>query len=191
MIRHQQYFEVLSTLDENSSFWLPTLAGLAVLERVDAIRDDPTIARGDWTGAAAVAETVGRISDCNPVRRPLMRVIQNLRSDEIVWSQVGDSLFGYGRALDMDGNWKLAVDVFSTVADIARENDDPKVAIEATTALGGAARRSGDWDRSAEGYADAAHLASALGDKSLGLTVRVGTANTSMARGNLAEAKIV
>jgi tetratricopeptide (TPR) repeat protein len=191
MIRHQKYFEVLSTLDENSESWLPTLAGLAVLERVDAIRDDPSVARGDWTGSAAVVETIGRISDGNPLRRSLMRVVQNLRCDKIEWAQVNDSLFGFGRALDMDGSWTLAVDVFATVADIAREDDEPKVAIEATTALGGAARRSGDWDRSAEGYADAAHLASALGDKALGLTVRVGTANTLMARGNLPEAKSV
>ena len=191
MIRHQQYFEVLATLDENSPSWLPTLAGLAVLERVDAIREYPSVARDDWTGSAAVVETIGRISDGNPLRRSLMRVVQNLGCDEIEWAQVNDSLFGYGRALDMDGSWKLAVDVFGTVADIAREDDEPKVAIEATTALGGAARRSGDWDRSAEGYADAAHLASALGDKALGLTVRVGTANTLIARGNLPEAKTV
>lgn len=191
MIRHQPYFEILATLDENSPSWLPTLAGLAVLERVEAIREDPTLARADWTGAAAVTESIGLISDGNPLRRSLMRVVQNLRSDEIIWAHVNDSLFGYGRALDMDGSWKLAVDVFATVADIARENDEPKVAVEATTALGGAARRSGDWDRSAEGYADAAHLALALGDKSLGLTVRVGTANTLIARGNLAEAKAV
>jgi hypothetical protein len=191
MIRHQQYFEVLATLDENSPSWLPTLAGLAVLERVDAIREDPSVARDDWTGSAAVVETIGRMSDGNPLRRSLMRVVQNLRCDEIEWAQVNDSLFGYGRALDMDGSWALAVDVFATVADMAREDNEPKVAIEATTALGGSARRSGDWDRSAEGYADAAHLASALGDKALGLTVRVGTANTLIARGNLPEAKVV
>ena len=59
------------------------------------------------------------------------------------------------------------------------------MAIEATTALGGAARRSGDWDRSAEGYAEAAHMANAVGDKASGLTVLVGTANTHIARGNI------
>jgi hypothetical protein len=63
--------------------------------------------------------------------------------------------------------------------------------MEATTALGGAARRSGDWDRSAEGYAEAAHLADALGDRASGLTVRVGTANNQIARGNLPAAQLI
>jgi hypothetical protein len=63
--------------------------------------------------------------------------------------------------------------------------------MEATTALGGAARRSGDWDRSAEGYAEAAHLADSLGDKASGLTVRVGTANNQIARGNLPAAQMI
>ena len=45
------------------------------------------------------------------------------------------------------------------VAEIAREEKAPELAIEATIALGGTARRSGDGGRSAEGYAEAAHLA--------------------------------
>jgi hypothetical protein len=120
-----------------------------------------------------------------------MRVVDDLRDAGQDWSKVNHSLFAYGRALDLDGSWSLAVDVFDSVAEIARADRDPQLAIDATTALGGSARRSGDWDRSAEGYAEAAYLADALGDKASGLTVRVGTANTQIARGNLPAAQMI
>jgi hypothetical protein len=189
MIRHLPYFEMLSTLDESSPSWYATLGGLAVLDLVDKAREDPALVSADLASSAAISETISRIGEGNPVKRVLKRVVASVHSDDLGWQGVGVGLFEYGRALDFDGNWKLAVDVFETAADIARASHEPKAAIEATTALGGAARRSGDWDKSAEGYADAAHLASAVGDRALGLTVRVGTANTMIAKGNLPEAE--
>lgn len=191
MIRHLPYFEALSTLDETSLSWYPTLAGLTVLDLVDRSREDPTLVRSDLAAVAAVSETISRIGDGNPVKRILTRVATSVSAEDVSWNGVGVGLFDYGKVLDLDGSWKLAVDVFETVADIARAEHQTKAAIEATTALGGAARRSGDWDKSAAGYADAAHLASAVGDRALGLTVRVGTANTLVARGNLPAAKEV
>lgn len=184
MVSHQAYFDTLASTEEDSPAWAPTLAGLAVLGLVDAAREDPSVIDTDWTGVRAVVESVTALREGTPLRRPLMKVVDNLR-DEPNWSAITSSLFAYGRALDLEGSWKLATDVFGTVAEIARQERQPELAIEATTALGGAARRSGDWDRSAEGYAEAAHLANALGDKASGLTVRVGTANTQIARGNL------
>jgi len=184
LVSHQAYFDTLASTEEDSPAWAPTLAGLAVLGLVDAAREDPSVIDTDWTGVRAVVEIVTALREGTPLRRPLMKVVDNLRDDPN-WSAITSSLFAYGRALDLEGSWKLATDVFGTVAEIARQERQPELAIEATTALGGAARRSGDWDRSAEGYAEAAHLANALGDKASGLTVRVGTANTQIARGNL------
>lgn len=191
MLRHYAYFEVLASLEESSPGWTPTLAGLGVLNLVDAVREDHSIVDEDWTGVRSVVECVASLREGNPLRRPLSRVLDELRGEGPDWNAVNENLFAYGRALDFDGHWKLAVDVFATVADIARADRVPELAIEATTALGGAARRSGDWDQSAEGYAVAAHLANALGDKSSGLTVRVGTANTQIARGNIPAAKAI
>src|SRR5688572_1919948 len=188
MVRHQAYYEFLAATEPESPGWAPALAGLAVLDLVDAARDDASIIDADWTGVRAVSETVRSLREGNPLRRSLLRVVEQLR-DEPDWSAITAGLFAYGRALDLEGSWKLATDVFATVADFAREDRRPELAMEATTALGGAARRSGDWDRSAEGYAEAAHLANSLGDKASGLTVRVGTANTQIARGNLPAAE--
>ncbi len=185
MIRHEPYFKHLSTLELDSVSWSQTLAGLGVLSLVDAARENEMIVDTDWTGVRAVSGMVGSLHDGNPVRRPLTKVIDELRGGALSWPKVTQHLFTYGRALDLDGSWCLAVDVFGMVADFAREDRDPQLAMEATTALGGAARRAGDWDGSAGGYADAAHYADALNDKAAGLTVRVGTANTHIAKGNL------
>jgi tetratricopeptide (TPR) repeat protein len=189
MVQHQAFFEVLSTTEPDTPAWTSTIAGLALLGLVDAAREDASIVDSDWTGVRAVVDGVGAIRDGSPLRRPLTGVIDELRGERRSWTALNASLFAYGKALDLEGSWKLAVDVFATVAEIARAENEPEVAIEATTALGGSARRSGDWDRSAESYAEAAHLANALGDKASGLTIRVGTANTHIARGNLPAAQ--
>lgn len=191
MLRHYAYFETLGSLEEKSPAWNAALAGLSVLTLVDHAREDYSIVDRDWTGVQTVSEAVAAINDGSPLRRPLMRVLDELKGGEPDWDVISQSLFAYGRALDYDGHWKLAVDVFGAVADMARADHTPELAIEATTALGGAARRSGDWDRSAEGYAEAAHLANALGDRASGLTVRVGTANTQIALGNIPAARAI
>jgi tetratricopeptide (TPR) repeat protein len=190
MLRHHTYFEVLATLEADSPSWAPALAGLGVLDLVDAAREDSSIIDRDWTGVRAVCERIQGLREGSSIRRSLMKVVDELRGGPD-WSRVNQNLFAYGRALDLDGSWNLAADVFHSVAEMARHDRDSKLAIEATTALGGAARRSGDWDKSATGYAEAAYLADALGDKASGLTVRVGTANTALARGNLPEAKAI
>ncbi len=189
MLRHLPYYEVLGNAHEGLPIWAPTLAGLAVLELVDAARVDWAIVDRDWTGVRAASDSVSALREGLPVRRHLMTIVEQLRDGGPSWTNINTSLFAYGRGLDLDGNWSLAVDVFGMVADIAREEREPQLAIEATTALGGAARRSGDWDRSADSYAQAAHLADSLGDKASGLTVRVGTANTHIARGDLPAAR--
>jgi tetratricopeptide (TPR) repeat protein len=190
MLRHRSYFEALSTLEENSPAWVSTLSGLAVLNLIDAVRDDKTLIERDWTSTRTVGESVAAIREGSPVKRPLTAIMDEIRGG-LRWSELNRSLFAYGRALDLDGSFKLAVDVFETVSEMARADRDASLAIEATTALGGSARRSGDWERSNAGYAEAAYLADRLGDKASGLTVRVGTANTEMARGNLPQAQAI
>src|SRR4051812_44948637 len=189
MVLHQPYFDVLSAENIGSPEWNAAMAGLLVLRLVDAARADISVVDADWTGLRAVTENVNALREGTPFRRPLTKVIDELRHPESTLLGVNAHLFAYGRALDVNGHWQLAADVFGMVADIARGEKSPEMAMEATIALGGSARRSGDWDRSAGGYAEAAHLADAPNDKASGLTVRVGNANTQIARGTLPAAQ--
>jgi tetratricopeptide (TPR) repeat protein len=97
----------------------------------------------------------------------------------------------YGRTLDYASAWGLAIDVFSTVAKLTRPEKNAKLAVEAHVAVGGAARRNGDWDTSARAYSQAAYIADTLGDRQGVLTVQVGIANTYMAKGNLPQAQTI
>jgi tetratricopeptide (TPR) repeat protein len=63
--------------------------------------------------------------------------------------------------------------------------------VEANVALGGAARRNGDWEVSARAYSQAAYIADTMGDHSGVLTVQVGIANTYLAKGNLPQAETI
>lgn len=191
MLAHVPFLEVLADADETLPVWAPTLAGLAVLQLLDDTREDPGLIDSDWTGVRVATDTVEALREGSALRRPLLRILEELRGAESSWANVNEALFAYGRSLDLEGHWSLAADVFGTVSELAREQRDARTVIEATTALGGAARRSGDWDRSADSYATAAQLADALGDKASGLTIQVGNANTCIARGNLPAAKML
>jgi tetratricopeptide (TPR) repeat protein len=98
---------------------------------------------------------------------------------------------GYGRALDYEASWSLAVDVFSTVATATRPERNARLAVEAFGAVGAAARRNGDWETSARAYSQAAYIADTLGDRPGLLTVQVGIANTYLAKGNLPQAETI
>jgi tetratricopeptide (TPR) repeat protein len=191
MLIHQAFYDVLADSSEDLPNWAPTLAGLAVLNLVEAAREDASVVDADWTGVRVAADAVSALREGSAFRRPLLKIMEDLRDIGPSMKGLNQSLFQYGRTLDLEGHWTLAADVFSTVTEMAREARDANLAIEATTALGGAARRSGDWDTSAESYATAAHLADSLGDTASGLTIRVGTANTHMARGNLPAAQLI
>lgn len=191
MLIHQAFYDFLAESGEDLPAWAPTLAGLSVLNLVDVAREDRAIVDSDWTGVRVAAEAVSALREGSAFRRPLLRILDELRGIGPSFAGLNQSLFSYGRTLDLEGHWTLAADVFATVTEMAREARDAELAIEATTALGGAARRSGDWDRSAESYATAAHLADSLGDKASGLTVQIGIANTHMARGNLPAAQMI
>jgi thioredoxin-like negative regulator of GroEL len=81
--------------------------------------------------------------------------------------------------------------MFTTVAKIARPEKNARLAIDANVAIGGAARRNGDWETSARAYSQAAYIADTVGDRQGILTVQVGIANTYMAKGNLPQAQSI
>jgi tetratricopeptide (TPR) repeat protein len=192
MIRHQVYFDTLGSMKEDSDSWRSVFAGLSVLRLVDAYGDAgaPTNVPG-WAQLHAVKAAIEAVAEGDTLRSVLTTVFDEVTKRGVIDDTVCTSLLVYGRALDYEASWGLATDVFATVAKLARPEKNARLAVEAHVAIGGAARRNGDWDTSARAYSQAAYIADTLGDKPGVLTVQVGIANTYLAKGNLPQAETI
>ncbi|HMF88630.1 MAG TPA: hypothetical protein VK575_11185 [Gemmatimonadaceae bacterium] len=192
MIRHQVYFDTLGSMKEDSDSWRSVFAGLSVLRLVDAYTDaaSPAHAPG-WAQLHAVRTAIETVGEGETLRSILTTVLDEVTKRGAVDDSVCTSLLVYGRSLDYEASWGLATDVFATVAKLVRPERNARLAVEAHVAIGGAARRNGDWDTSARAYSQAAYIADTLGDKPGVLTVQVGIANTYLAKGNIPQAETI
>ena len=193
MIRHQVYFDTLGSMQEESASWCAVFAGLSVMRLVDAYTDTgwSSIDPANWAQLHSVRTAIEGVSEGDTVRGVLTTVLDEVTKRGSNDENVCRSLLAYGRALDHGAAWGLAVDVFSTVVKLTRPERNAKLAVEAHVAVGGVARRNGDWDTSARAYSQAAYIADTLGDRQGVLTVQVGIANTYMAKGNLPQAQTI
>ena len=192
MIQHQIYFDTLGSIQEGSASWRSVFAGLSVLRLVDAYAPaGPTTGPANWAQLHAVRTAIEEMSDGDVIRAVLTNLLDEIGSRNRVDEAVLVALLGYGRALDYEASWGLATDVFSTAAKLAKPERNARLAVEASVAMGGAARRNGDWETSARAYSQAAYIADTLGDHSGVLTVQIGIANTYLAKGNLPQAQLI
>ncbi len=192
MIRHQVYFDTLGSMKEDSASWRSVFAGLSVLRLVDAYVDTGSpINPAGWAQLHSVRGAIEAVNEGDPVRGVLTTVFEGATKGSAIDEIVCTSLLAYGRALDYEASWGLATDVFSTVAKLARPEKNARLTVEAHVAVGGAARRNGDWEVSARAYSQAAYIADTLGDRPGVLTVQVGIANTYLAKGNLPQAQSI
>jgi tetratricopeptide (TPR) repeat protein len=192
MIRHQVYFDTLGSMQEDSASWRIVFAGLSILRLVDAYTDTgSSIDPANWAQLHSVRTAIEGIGEGDPVRGVLTNVLDEVTKRGTIDETVSRALLAYGRALDYEAAWGLAIDVFSTVSKLARPEKNPKLAVDALVSVGGAARRNGDWDISARAYSQAAYIADTLGDREGVLTVQVGIANTYMNKGNLPQAQTI
>jgi tetratricopeptide (TPR) repeat protein len=192
MIRHQVYFDTLGSLKEDSASWRSVFAGLSVLRLVDSYADNgSSIDPASWAQLHSVRSAIEAVSEGDPVRGVLTTALEEATKRAVIDETVCTALLAYGRALDYEASWGLATDVFSTVAKLVRPEKNAKLAVEANVAVGGAARRNGEWEISARAYSQAAYIADTLGDRQGVLTVQVGIANTYLAKGNLPQAQII
>ena len=192
MIRHQIYFDTLGSMQEDSASWRSVFAGLSVLRLVDAYAPaGHTTGPVNWAQLHAVRTAIELMSEGDAVRGVLTCVLEEITTRNKVDDTVCAALMGYGRALDYEASWGLATDVFSTVAGLAKPERNARLAVEANTAIGGAARRNGDWETSGRAYSQAAYIADTLGDRPGVLGVQIGIANTYLAKGNLPQAETI
>jgi len=190
MLKHAVYFNLLGSLDENEPEWRATLAGLLVLRLVDwQLESDGWQVPTDWTAVESIRRAVMEVSEGDPIRATLLNVLDTASGENVERGEVGRRLMPYGRALNLNGRWAPAADVFATVDRIAGPRVDPRLVIEANIALGAASRRLGNWDASAHAYAHAAYIANTVADEAGLLQAEVGVANTHIARGNIPAAE--
>jgi hypothetical protein len=179
-------------MQEDSASWRAVFAGLSVLRLVDAYTDAASSADpANWAQLHSVRTAIEGVSEGDTIRGVLTTVLDEVTKRRSIDETVSRSLMAYGRALDYAASWGLAIDVFSTVAKLTRPEKNAKLSVEAHVAVGGAARRNGDWDTSARAYSQAAYIADTLGDRQGVLTVQVGIANTYLAKGNLPQAQTI
>ncbi|GAC1486068.1 MAG: hypothetical protein NVS1B5_08250 [Gemmatimonadaceae bacterium] len=188
MIRHQTYFDSLGSMKEDSPSWRSVFAGLSVLRLVDAYANTGSADPANWAQLHSVRSAIEGVSEGDPVRGVLTTVLEEVTKRGVIDDTICASLLAYGRALDYEASWGLATDVFTTVAKMTRPERNAKLAVEAHVAIGGVARRNGDWDVSARAYSQAAYIADTLGAREGVLGVQVGIANTYLAKGNLPQA---
>lgn len=189
-IRHLAFFEALGSLEEGSTEWHATTAGLVVLRLVDAWYDEGAqVAAADAWGLNAVRESVGEMVAGDPARTILSGVVDAVATAERAdFSVVATRLSAYGRALHFDAKWRLAADVYETLLAYAHPIDESDVYINASMQLGYCLRMLGAFDEAAVAYADAGRVATSMGDVVGILRARIADARLSLSRGNLPRA---
>ena len=190
-IRHLPFFEALSGLEESSTEWRATTAGLVVLRLVDSWFEEGTsVASADAWGLVAVREAVEEIDAGNPARTILSGVVDAVASaSRADFSLIAPRLSAYGRALHFDAKWRQAADVNETLLAYAHPIDEADVYINASMQLGFCLRMLGAWDEATAAYADASRVAVSMGDVVGILRAQIADARLSVARGNLPRAE--
>ena len=185
MMSHQAYFEFLAGSDQHAPAWHPVLGGLAVLRLIDSRLGGEPGGTSNWASCESAKSAVMSVREGDPARAILLQLVDAVASDEVKLEAIGRGLIAYGRALNFEGRWGLACDVFGTADRIAGAPHNVPISVESNIALGAAARRMTHWEKSAHAYSRAYHLAETIGDRSSVLLVEEGRATTHMVRGNL------
>lgn len=189
MMSHQAYFEFLAGSDQHAPAWHPVLGGLAVLRLIDSRLGGEPGGTSNWASCESAKSAVMSVREGDPARAILLQLVDAVASDEVKLEAIGRGLIAYGRALNFEGRWGLACDVFGTADRIAGAPHNVPISIESNIALGAAARRMTDWEKSANAYSRAYHLAETITDRSSVLLVQEGRATTHMVHGNLPAAE--
>lgn len=189
-IRHLAFFEALAEMEESDASWRAVSAGLVVLRLLDAWLDEgpQTVAPGSWS-VQAVREAVHAIDAGDPSRAILGGIVDAIESaPAVALAPVAPRLMAYGRALDYEGRFRLAGDVYRTVLAHVHPGDDADVAADAQIQYGYCMRMVGEWEEAEVAYAAAGRIADAAGDPVRGLRARMAEARLALTRGNLPEA---
>jgi len=187
VLRHSAFVEALESGTEGDSDWTAKNAGLVVLRLVDAwltsAGDAPELSVWGMKGARSAIEAV---SPSQVVRAILSGVVDSIeQTGGADARKLAPRLLAYGRCLDHDGHWKLAIDVYRTILGWQPPALDADMVIDAQMRLAHCYRVESRYDEAAIAYAAAKRVARSSGDQMKELHARVGEGTLAVARGNL------
>ena len=136
MLRHLPFFEALAGMQEGTADWQAVSAGLGVLRLVDewVAGDAARPVRNRW-GLRTVQQAVDAMPTGKPARAVLAGIVGLIESADVVDVDVlASRLIAYGHALDLDGAYALAADVFETLIGMAHPGEQADIAFDAVVA---------------------------------------------------------
>ena len=156
---------------------VPRTAGLAILQAI-AVRVDSKVApdASDIDMARAVVDTLPHSATSRALGE-LLRVI-----DADPPSPAGPALMAYGKALQDDGAYELAADVYQLAAELGRREQALKLAPAALVRVGACLRSLGRHKEAIKAYRAAAAVAQEIGDRVEELMAHTGLAKVAIAQ---------
>jgi tetratricopeptide (TPR) repeat protein len=156
---------------------VPRTAGLAILQAI-AVRVDSKVApdASDIDMARAVVDTLPQ----NATSRALGELLRVIDADPP--SPAGPALMAYGKALQDDGAYELAADVYQLAAELGRREQALKLAPAALVRVGSCLRSLGRHKEAIKAYRAAAAVAQEIGDRVEELMAHTGLAKVAIAQ---------
>ncbi|MGA9836336.1 MAG: hypothetical protein WBQ26_03375 [Gemmatimonadaceae bacterium] len=190
-LRHLPFFEEVAAHEEHEGAWRAATAGLVTLRLVDQwIEEGAEVAARDSWGARAVLQAIDQMDEGSPIPSILRSVIAAMghsRSADV--HDVMPTLMAYGRALEYEAKWALAVDVYDTVVAHTHPVQESDAAIAAHQRRGFCLRTMGWLEQALKAYSASGAIAAEVGDMIGVLRARMGDAKIAVARGNLPQAE--
>lgn len=192
-LRHLAFFEETAAHEEHEADWRAASAGLVTLRLVDAwIEEGPELVAPDSWNVRAVLRAIDAMDEGSTLPSILRSIVSAMQ--EAAASNIHDvipRLAAYGRALEYEAKWTLALDVYDTIVAHTHPMEESDAAVAAHSRRGVCLRTLGRLDAAQEAYRTAGRIAVASGDMMGVLQSRLGDAKIAVARGNLPQAEKV
>lgn len=124
-LKHQVFFEELASREESDPAWQPISAGLIVLRLVDRWIEEGCVRLPSFPERPNIRAAVEQLDPSSPARWPMLGIFDTVVAAESVadLSGVASRVLAYGDALESQGQWRIARDVYATVLEYAAVDD--------------------------------------------------------------------
>jgi tetratricopeptide (TPR) repeat protein len=190
-LKHLPFFETLAEAEEGSAVALAATAGLLTLRLVDHwLLAGAVMVEPDSVSVQSVRRAIMALPTEDAEREVLLGLVNAMQSmrDARVESLM-PRLAAYGAALEKRTAFKLAADVYETVARLGEDAFDGDLVVDAFLRLGYCRRTLGELNEAEGAYKEGGRLAKRRKETRRMLRARMGLANVLVMRGNLPKAE--